>query len=91
MTFITLDDITTATGYPLQVTGGIRIHLQTLIIFRYHTDNELCSAARQWHDDSDGDDNDSSQRRRRRQVTSDTIMPQDLVRTILADEDKLVL
>jgi len=88
-TFITLNDITTSIGYPLQITGGTRIHLRTLIICRYRTNNELCRAAagpRRVPSDGDG----SSRRRRRQAVSDESIMSQELVNTILADEDKLV-
>jgi len=94
-TFITRSDISTSTGYPLQITGGTRIRLQTLVIFRYRTDCQLCNAARATNDrrrrqvpDVGGP---SRRRRRRRQVTVNTNeMSQELINTILADEDKLV-
>ena len=92
-TFVTLDGITTSAGYPLQIAGGTRIHLRTLLIFRYRADNELCSAAkattrrrRRQVPDVGG-----PLGRRRRQATLDgNKMSQELVDTILADEDKLV-
>jgi len=89
-TFITRSGITTATGYPLQITGGSRIHLRTLLIFRYRDDNELCSAAaartRRQVPGAGG-----PSRRRRRQAAADVNkMSQELITTILADEDKSV-
>ena len=97
-TFVTLDGITTSAGYPLQIAGGTRIHLRTLLIFRYRADNELCSAAkatpakattrrgRRQVPDVGGPSG-----RRRRQATLDgNVMSQELVDTILADGDKLV-
>jgi len=92
--FITRNNISTSVGYPLQITGGTRIHLRTLVIFRYRPDNELCSAAaaragrdRRRVSDTDGG---PSGRRHRRTTTNVNTMSQDLVTTILADEDKLV-
>ena len=87
--------ITTSTGYPLQITGGSRIHLRTLLIFRYRSDNELCSAAaaaaavraRRQVPDHGGP---ASRRRRRQAALQDSKMSQELVDTILADNDKLV-
>ena len=96
LTFITFDGTTTAAGYPLKVAGGTRLHLQSLLVFRYRADNELCSDAatatagrrrrrRQLLDVAGGP---PPPRRRRRQVTS--VMSKDLVNTILADKDKSV-
>jgi len=98
-TFITRGGITTATGYPLQVTGGSRIHLRTLLVFRYRSDNELCSAAaaaaaaaatavraRRHVPDTGG----PLTRRRRRDAGENNKMSQQLIGDILADEDKLV-
>lgn len=91
--FITRNNISTSVGYPLQITGGTRIHLRTLVIFRYRPDNELCSAAaragrdRRQVSDTDGG---PSGRRHRRTTTNVNTMSQDLVTTILADKDKLV-
>jgi len=93
--FITRGGITTATGYPLQITGGSRIHLRTLLVFRYRSDNELCSAAaaaatavraRRQVPDTGG----PLTRRRRRDAGENNKMSQQLIGDILADEDKLV-
>ena len=95
-TFIRLGDISTSVGYPLQITGGTRLHLRTLIICRYRRSNELCSAAAApSHHDRDRRQvsvvGGPSRRRRRQAVPSDAgIMSQELIDTILAYEDKLV-
>ena len=92
-TFITLADITTSTGYPLQITGGTRIHLKTLVVFRYRTHNQLCNAAKATNrrDRRQVSDIGGQWGRIRRQTTSDESgMSQDLVTTILAYENKLV-
>jgi len=92
-TFITRDDISTATGYPLQITGGTRIHLQTLVIFRYRTECELCNAARaasRQQQRQVPDVGGHSARRRRQATLHVNEMSQELITTIFADEDKLV-
>jgi len=104
-TFITLSEITTENGYPKQISGGSRIHLRTMLVFRYHTNNELCSAAagrRARRDVPDiggplpdvfdpDPDIDAPLYRIRRQATFDRdVMSQELVNAILAYEDKLV-
>jgi len=101
-TFIRRDGVTTATGYPLQIAGGSRPHLRTLLVVRYRRDNELCSAAaaaaaaaetggrrarRQVPRTGDGP---GSRRRRRQAAFDDSRMSQDLINTILAGEDRLV-
>ena len=104
-TFITLSDITTENGYPKQISGGSRIHLRTVLVFRYHTNNELCSAAagrrvRRDVPDMSGSlldidrplqDTDGPSDRVRRQATFERdVMSQELIDAILAYEDKLV-
>jgi len=92
-TFITSTQIWTAVGYPLQVEGGTRIHLQTLVIFRYDTNCQLCRAARattgrqRRHVPHVGG---LSARIRRQATLQMNEMSQELIDTIFADEDKLV-
>jgi len=105
-TFITLTEITTESGYPKEIPSSTqRIHLRSLLVFRYHTHNELCDAAaghRVRRDlpntggtllDSDRQlqDTDRPLDRIRRQAAYDRDeMSQELINAILAYEDKLV-
>ena len=105
-TFITLTEITTDSGYPKEIPSRTsRIHLRTVLVFRYHTHNELCDAAaghrvRRDVPDIGGTlpevygplrDTDTPLDRIRRQATFDRDeMSQELVDAILAYEDKSV-
>jgi len=90
--FIKLSEVRTQNGYPLQITGGSRIHLRTILVFHYSTDNELCSAAahRSKRDAPDPSIYSPLVRVRRQTAVDRDVMTQELVDAILAYEDKLV-
>jgi hypothetical protein len=78
--FMTVDDIITGGGYPIQIGDGL--HVRTLLVFTVRKNNELCSAASSATASGRG-------RRRKRQVTFDatqTALTQQLLDSILSDQ-----
>jgi len=75
-----VDDIVTVPGYPRHVPGESH-HVQTMLMFYYKTDCELCRAVNNFS---------NRRRRRRRQVqidNSELLLSADLVNAVLTKQE----